>query len=493
MLNNFQDYYKNFFKGKNITKQGFGILGRGSGVVKFLIEMEANILITDIKEESFFEKQILEIENYKKEINSKSEIKYFFGGHLEEDFLNCDFVIQGSGIPKDNHFLNLSKKNKIKVYQESSLFIEIVSQYFNDSNQEKRKINFIGITGTRGKTTTTYLIYEILKNYLSKKNLKNKVFLGGNIQNISNLEFLKEISAGDFIVMEMDSWLLQGLKDIKFSPEISVFTNLYIDHMNYYKGDMKEYFYDKANIFLYQKENDKFILSENAFENSQKYLNEEDKKFLDKAILIKKIDIENYQKFFPSSLLGYHNKENISLAIKVSEILNIPKEIIQETILNFKGVKGRLEFLKEWNQVKIYNDTCATSSEATISALNSFLDKKIILFCGGRDKEGEIKDLAEKIIELTKKNILIQTLILNQQTTTGSQRLLNYFKEKKFENYILVKDLEEGVKSFKEIIFTNQTEIKPDIFLFSPSFASFGMFLNEYDRGDKFSKIIQEL
>jgi len=211
MQNNFEKYYREFFEGKKIVKQGFGILGRGGGVVKFLIEMGANILVTDMKSEENFDIQIKEIEELKLKQNQirkregKKEIKieYVFGGHKIDNFINCDFVIQASGVAKDNTYLKASRDVCIKVYQEGSLFCEIVKSYFDDSNKERKSVNIIGITGTRGKTTTTFLIKSILEN--SFKHSDIKVYFGGNVQGVATLELLKNIKSGDYVVMELDS------------------------------------------------------------------------------------------------------------------------------------------------------------------------------------------------------------------------------------------------------------------------------------------------
>jgi hypothetical protein len=208
MENNFEKYYRKFFEGKKITKQGFGILGRGGGVVKFLIEMGADILVTDMKSEENFESQIKEIEELKLKQNQirkaegKKEIKieYVFGEHRIDDFINCDFVIQASGVPKDNIYLKAARDAGKIVYQEGSLFCKIINDYFDT---KKDRVNIIGITGTRGKTTTTFLIKHILDKNFEGTDIK--VYFGGNVQGVATLELLKKIKGGDFVVMELDS------------------------------------------------------------------------------------------------------------------------------------------------------------------------------------------------------------------------------------------------------------------------------------------------
>ncbi|MCX8513697.1 MAG: Mur ligase family protein, partial [Candidatus Pacebacteria bacterium] len=141
-----------------------------------------------------------ELNNYIKDNNSTNRIEYHFRGHREDDFINCDFVIQASGVPKDNIYLQLARNNNIPVYQESSLFLKIINEW-NNILEDKDKIITIGVTGTRGKTTTTMLIYRILADYYKAEN----VHLGGNIRDISTISILKSIKPRDIILMEMDS------------------------------------------------------------------------------------------------------------------------------------------------------------------------------------------------------------------------------------------------------------------------------------------------
>jgi UDP-N-acetylmuramoylalanine--D-glutamate ligase len=478
--------YKNYFENKKITKQGFGILGRGLGVVKFLLKNKAIVLVTDMKPESFFTDQILGLKNWMLENNIAEEnIKFVFGEHKIEDFFNCDYVIQASGVPKDNIYLNAARESSVPVYQESSLFLKIVRD-FNADLEKENKIKIITVTGTRGKTTTTNLIFSILSEYYKDRD----VYLGGNIQGISTIELLEKVKEKDVVVMESDSWISQGFEDIKFSGDIAVFTNLMRDHMNYYKDDMSEYFSDKAQTFLYQDEDSVLIAEDGLKMCLEKYLKSEYRDIYDnsknKKIFLNREDIKKDEDIFESPLKGEHNRLNISLAIRVGFELGIDEGSIKNTIRNFKGVAGRLELVKEIGGVEYYNDTTATTGEATVAAINAFrnISKKIILITGGTDKELEIENYVEKIIKNKQEGKIKDIIFLSNETTTGTQKALSKMKEENFSDYILVESLEKAVEIAKE-----KAE-EGDIILFSPGFASFGMFLNEYDRGEKFLKLI---
>lgn len=478
--------YKNYFENKKITKQGFGILGRGLGVVKFLLKNKAIVLVTDMKHESFFTDQILELKNWMLENNIAEEnVKFVFGEHKIEDFVNCDYVVQASGVPKDNIYLKAARESGVPVYQESSLFLKIVRD-FNADLEKENKIKIITVTGTRGKTTTTNLVFSILSEYYKDRD----VYLGGNIQGISTIELLEKVKEKDIVVMEADSWIAQGFEDIKFSGDIAVFTNLMRDHMNYYKDGMSEYFSDKAQTFLYQDEDFVLVAEDGLKMCLEKYLKSEYRDIYDnsknKKIFLNKEDIKKDEDTFESPLKGEHNRLNISLAIRVGFELGIEEESIKNTIRNFKGVAGRLEFVKELDGVEYYNDTTATTGEAAVAAINAFrnISKKIILITGGTDKELEIENYVEKIIKNKQEGKIKDIIFLSNETTTGTKKALEKMKEENFSDYILAESLDKAVEIAKE-----KAE-EGDIILFSPGFASFGMFLNEYDRGEKFLKLI---
>ncbi len=468
--------YKKYFEGKKVTKQGFGILGRGFGVVKFLLDAGADVLVTDTKPREYFQKQIDEIEQYTSDNNLTNKIEWVLGEHRVEDFINCDFVIQASGVPKGNIYLNHAKQNGINVYQEGSLFCEIVRD-FNVGLEEKDKVKIIGTTGTRGKTTTTFLIHHVLSDFFGA----DKVYFGGNVQGVATLENLKNIKAGDFVVMELDSWMLQGFADIEYSPDIAVFTNFMADHMNYYKNDMDEYFADKANIFLYQKDNDILITHENMRERIDGVTSK------GKKVFITQREIDEDKNKYESSLGGEHNRYYISIAKHVAQILNISDESFIKSVASFKGVAGRQELARELGGVRYINDTTATTGEASMVALDTFSDNKIVLITGGRDKELDMINYANKIIDLHSKGIIKKAILLNNGTTTGTHKLIEILKEKNFNDYVLSDNINAAVN------FARESANDGDVVLFTPAFASFGMFENEYDRGDKYNAAVKSL
>lgn len=437
--------YQKHFKDKKITLMGLGILGRGVNLAKFLAENGAELIITDLKTKKELVSSLNQLKKFK-------GIKYVLNRHSLSDFKDKDMVIKTAGVPFDSKYIKEAEKNKIPIEMDASLFAKL------------SLAKVIGITGTRGKSTITHFIHFALE----KNN--QRVFLGGNIKGIATLPLLKKVKENDIIVLELDSWQLQGFGDSKISPHISVFSNFLPDHLNYYKGSLTRYFNDKANIFKYQNKDNYLILSQQA--------KKEIRKRFKGRIKSQVITSDNFPKNWLTQLIGRHNKDNLALGIKVLEILGIRKNSIKKAVEEYPGVPGRLEFIRNFKGVSFYNDTNASSPEATIAALNSF-DKDIVLIAGGSDKNLDYSQMMKTIQKKAKGLILIKG--------KGTEKMIKHLKEYPLKDYPfeLASNMKEAVK--KAISFSQ----KGDIILLSPGTASFGVFKNEYDRGEQFNKYVR--
>ncbi|MBQ3146036.1 MAG: UDP-N-acetylmuramoyl-L-alanine--D-glutamate ligase [Clostridia bacterium] len=343
----------------------------------------------------------------------------------------------------------------------------------------------IGITGSDGKTTTTSLIYEILK----EENLK--CYLGGNI-GIPLFTKISEMKPEDYVVLELSSFQLMTMN---VSPNVAVITNVTPNHLDIHKS-YEEYINSKANIFKYQKENDLLVLNnENEItKNFAKYANGRltffsSKTKLDDGVILDNdiikicdgglrrhiVDTKNIK------LRGIHNSENICTAIAATkDLVSVDSQI--KAITNFRGVKHRLEFVKEINGAKWYNDSIASSPTRTIAGLNSF-SENIVLIAGGYDKHLEYTPIAKPIIDN------VGSLILLGQTAEKIKNAveIELKNSNKDLNIYKVETLEEAVIKAKEICQ------KGDVVLFSPASASFDMFKNFEERGNKFKQIVNEV
>ncbi|MEI7688730.1 MAG: UDP-N-acetylmuramoyl-L-alanine--D-glutamate ligase [Candidatus Nomurabacteria bacterium] len=441
--------YKKFFKDKKITIMGLGLLGRGIGYTKFFAECGADLIVTDLKTEEQLATSVKVLEKF-------SNIKFVLGEHRLEDFKGRDMVMKAAGVPLDSIYIEEARKNNIPIEMDVSLFAKCAPE-----------VMIIGVTGTRGKSMTTTLIYEILK--ANDKFLKKNVYVGGNLRGVATLPLLKKVKAGDILVCELDSWQLQGFGEASISPHISVFTTFMPDHMNYYKDSMERYFEDKANIFKYQNKEDILVVRPGM----KNFINKKD---LKSKLLVVNPKIVSDWKF---STPGSHQRENLACAVKVAEVLGIPETKIKKAVSSFKDLEGRLQLLRVYKGIKIYNDNNATTPEATISGIEALkgTKKNIILICGGADKKLSLDDFVKVVNKNCKAIVMIPG--------TGTTNLITNYKLQM--NNEVGKDLNDIIKTALSLAS------RGDTVLFSPAFASFGMFNNEYERNDLFMKIIKRL
>jgi len=257
------------------------------------------------------------------------------------------------------------------------------------------------------------------------------------------------------------------------SPQIAVFTNFMEDHMNYYKGNMGEYFKDKAQVFEYQEGGDVLVTTNEVFEQAKMYMKSQKK------------EIEQEIKLVDSSILpedcllkmpGEHNRLNAALTLEALRTTGLSDEEIFQGLASFPGVSGRLEYMGEKDGVKIYNDNNATTPKATIRGIEAVENgKNIVLIAGGSYKEIDPKSLIPYFIKYCKKVILLPgkgTDMLNK----------NIEKDDSIDKETITQ-----VNSMEEAVEAGLKESEDgDVLLLSPGFASFGVFKNEFDRGDRF-------
>lgn len=429
------------FKDKKITVMGLGLLGRGLGDAQFLAECGADVIVTDIKTAEELEESVLQLKPYK-------NVHFTLGGHNEKDFENRDLILVAAGVPLDSPYPKHAREFGIPITMSAVLLAEL------------SQLPVIGVTGTRGKSTVTQLIAHTLRE------AGKEVLLGGNIRGVSNLQLLKEAESAEVLVLELDSWQLQGFGWSQVSPHISVFTNFMEDHQNYYP-DMESYFADKSNIYKYQKPGDVLVVGGKV---ASDWLSLCPPQYLP-------VIPEPLPGNWTLQLLGHHNRENAALAKAALEAYGIAPDQIKESFASFAGVEGRLQLVSESGGVKIYNDNNATTPAATVVALESLDNGKqnVILIAGGADKGIDIAPLALAIVEHCRQVILTPG--------NGTDKLVSLLHGGTV-GVSVVEDLKAAVAAARS------AAAEGDSILFSPAFASFAQFKNEYDRNDQFMKLI---
>lgn len=320
----------------------------------------------------------------------------------------------------------------------------------------------IGVTGSKGKSTTTSLIYEIVK--ASGKDVR----ILGNIGLPMLGALLEPINPETIFVLELSSYQLD---DIRFSPDISVVTNLFPEHMDFH-GNLKNYFEAKKNIINFQTlpldgQAKKYFI----YNPKNKIMTSWLKDYKGKSVAF----LENNLK---SNLLGQHNKSNIGAAVEVAKILNISEEIISKTVENFKGLPHRLEFVGEFKQIKFYNDAISTTPESTIMAIESLslISKIGTIFLGGQDRGFNFIKL-EKLIKKEKiKNIVL--------FPDSGKKII---KSAVGLNILHTKDMKQAIK------FAYKYTEKGSICLLSCASPSYSIWENFEEKGNLFKKFVKQL
>lgn len=431
---------------------GLGLLGRGVGDTKFLAENGAELIVTDLKTRDEL-KPSLEI------LKEFPNIIYVLGEHRFEDFRNRDFILKAAGVPFDSPYIAEAEKNGVPVEMSASLFAKLTPA------------TIIGVTGTRGKSTTTHLIHEILS--AAFKGTTRQALIGGNVRGLATLPLVREVKKGDVAVLELDSWQLQGFGDSRRSPHIAVFTTFYPDHQNYYKHDMDRYLDDKANIFKYQMSEDVLILGSQVAPLVQARYPDIKSRVIVGTVLPHDWKIQ---------LIGEHNHENAALAAEAARQCGVQDEIIRSAAESYRGVPGRLEYIRELKGISFYNDTTATTPDAARAALSALgSEKNIILIMGGSDKELDMSGFFAALPAACKRAVILPG--------TGTQKNREAIEALEGEGVVLASasSMDEAVGSAYEGARAG------DIVLLSPGFASFGLFKNEFDRGDQFVRAVESL
>lgn len=450
-----------------LKKSKVAIIGLGVSnipLLNYMANLNANVTVFD-------DKEIDKISNKALEKVKQYNFKYYFGKNSLDNLKGFNIIFRSPSCMPTKKELVLEKENGAIVTTEIEMFMKVFPG------------KVIGITGSDGKTTTTTLIYEILKN--SGYNC----YLGGNI-GIPLFTKLQEMKPEDIAVLELSSFQLMKME---ISPDIAVITNITPNHLNIHSS-YQEYIDAKKNIFKYQDKNglvvlnyDNDITRECKNEADGKVILYSSKEKLENGIILDGNIIKECKDKLRRHVLntdelilrGRHMHENACAAIAAtSALVDIEKAV--KVIKQFKGVEHRLEFVRELDGVKWYNDSIGTSPTRTIAGLNSF-NERITLIAGGYDKNLDYAPLAKPILEK------VDNLILIGQTSGKIFDAVKAEQENKKINICMCEKFEEAILTAKKVTKSGE------VVLLSPASASFDMFKDFADRGDKFKEIVNNL
>ena len=476
-------YCANNYAGMKALIMGLGLHGGGLESARYLAEKGAKVTVTDLRDEKTLGPTIEKLKDF--------PIRYVLGRHEIEDFRNSDIIVKNPAVTPNSPYLQAAKRIETDI----SLFLSACP------------VRLVAVTGSKGKSSVSSAIHFALnegQTLLGKakegQTLHRKAWLGGNIA-ISPLSFLDELGEEDDVVLELSSWQLGDLRGRGLlKPRTAVITAIMRDHLDKYDS-MEAYVNDKRVIYSDQDENDVTIAADDAWGRS--FLSESrgrsvpySDKPLDSPggwipdpqgpglarlweIPDKTADKGRVVEVVPAMPLipGFHQKQNLLIAALSLLDLGLEADFIRESLGRFPGIEHRLEFFHESGEVKFYNDSSATIPEAAVAAISAF-DKPPVLVTGGADKELDFTPLA-LTAEKAKALILL--------AGTGSEKLKTLLDSGGVKYRGPFDSLDATISA------AGEAAAPGDAVVLSPGCASFGMFLNEFDRGNKWKEGVKRL
>ena len=460
-------------KDKKITIMGLGLNGGGEAAARFFLNKGAYVTVTDMKTTEQLAPTLERLNN--DDTLDHTRLTYHLGGHDLADFETADCVIKNPGVKfEGNKYLAAAKA----IETDLSIFLR-----FTDCP-------IIAVTGSKGKSSTVSAIYYGLQQ------AGFNAFLGGNIT-VSPLTFFDKVSSDTPVVIEFSSWQLADLRGRGvLKPHIAVITKIVPDHQNWY-GNMQDYVADKRLIYADQTAEDFSIFDAGEDEPGtgpdcggtwgDLFARET------KAQVIRYNTQTQYSVDFDSLLVpGEHMKLNAQNAATVLQLMGVEKQRAKEILQTWPGIAHRLQFFHEWKGFKFYNDSAATVPEAAAAATQAF-GRQVILLTGGTEKGLELDKLTE-VLDSTNKDTLAPAAIYLLEGTATDKIVPALDKAGVVYNgpYPSLDDMLTKLKSDLENAPQDTASEKPPV-VFSPGATSFGMFNNEFDRGEKFMTAVQKI
>ncbi len=470
-------------KGKKVTV--VGLARSGVGAANILVRLGAEVSVTDKQDEGKLHVAVRGLE---------PSVRRFLGGHPGELFTSADLIVVSPGVPLEMGQLTSAKAKGIPIIGE----LELAYQIMEEVKHKGRKIPFLAVTGSNGKSTTTTLLDVMLR----KGGLRT--LLGGNIGNALTEEILKIVKgngkggnfAKDFVVVEVSSFQLDSID--RFRPHIAAVLNITPDHLDRYHS-LAEYGGSKARIFENQKSGDFVVLNADDPElekvENQRLGSRTDGPevfYFSRRKRVKGMFYEDGKIYchIPGisctpgrpfitageiKIKGVHNLENAMAASAMALLAGCPGGAVIESLKEFGGLEHRLEFVRELDGVRYVNDSKGTNVGAVMKSIESF-DDPVVLIAGGRDKAGDFSALRELV------SGKVRALVLIGEAAPKIRKALGDVTDT-----VMASDLKEAVALCRE------KAVKGDVVLLSPACASFDMFSDFEDRGRQFKKIVKEL
>ncbi len=455
-------------KNKKVTVMGLGLHGGALGTIDWLIHQGATVTVTDIKTTEQLAASVKKLQKY-------THLTLILGQHRPEDFTQTDLVVRNPGVPRHSKYLELARSQAIPVEMDSSLF------FMHCPSRHS-----IGVTGSKGKTTTSHAIAILFKEF-------NPFTVVVGVDGISPLKELAMVQKKSPVIFELSSWRLEALDEHKLSPAIAVVTSIYRDHLNTYKS-FEEYIEMKKTVLRYQTAKDVAVLNYDDHiirtwtETTAARIYWYSLKALPvnlEGIYLDQERVWVRQDGVATQLFGVevlplraaHEQRNLLPAILLAQRQGMATIKIIQALKLIHSLPHRLERVRELHGVTYINDSAATMPDATIAALDSLQGKSIVHILGGSDKNLLFKELAQSISAAN-----IRALVFLPGTATAKMK--EVLSAQTHAPIVDADSMESAVRKATEIAQTGDTV------LLSPGATSFGLFLHEFDRGNKFREAV---
>lgn len=457
-----------WWQGRRVTVMGIGTRGGGVGVIRWLARKGAIVTATDARHADALADAMRQLDGL--------PIRFVLGGHDQADFRasGSDMIVRNPAIPRRAPLLELARADGVPVEMEMSLFLRLCPA------------SVVGVTGTKGKTTTSSLIAHILRGHISDTRLV------GNM-GVSALDEVDHIDPSAPVVVELSSWQVESLIEHRLSPHIGVLTNISEDHLNTYDG-FDDYASVKRGMFAAQTDDDIAILNADDPEVWQvagttaagvlPFGSQADRTCGafpegDWCVLRDAAGELRLPRPRQLALAGAHGMSNTLAAMAVARVLGVPDEIVRSRIATFHGVSNRMEVVAEIDGVTYINDTTATAPIAAIAALRALAGRRVHWIGGGADKALVLDELAVEVA-----------------SRAATVHLLDGSATQRLAEAVRTAGTEPGTPytSLSDATMAAQRVSRPgDIVLLSPGCASFGLFRDEFDRGDQFRVAVSRI
>jgi UDP-N-acetylmuramoylalanine--D-glutamate ligase len=455
----------NHLAGKRVLVMGLGLLAGGVAAARYAVAQgAAEVTVTDLRTAEVLAPSIAKLDGL--------PIRYVLGRHDEADFLAADVIVRNPNVRRTSPYLALARDAGKRIEMEIAWFMRACPG------------PVAGITGTRGKTTTTILLHHILAH------AGMDPLLGGNIGGIETLSLLPHITPERWTVLELGNWILEGLHTVRISPRVAVFTNLLPDHLDAYDS-MEDYGEAKRAVYRYQRPDDIAIFNaDNVY--TRRYGDEAASQHVwfyspEAGIAWPRGEEARAEPFAYDAdihLRGAHNIGNVQAAALAAERIGVPPDRIHAAIAAFRGVPHRLEVVRELDGVTWVNDSASTAPVAGIAALESFTEP-IVLIAGGNSKQLDASGYAAAAAARCKRVVLLA----GNASDDFAARVRAACAERGLPDCV-----EGPYDNLGVAVGVARAAAAPgDVVLLSPGFTSFGMFLHEFDRGDRFRTLVQSL